>query len=148
MAGKRRRCSAEFKAKVALEALKGDLTVVELAAKHGVHQTRIPPWKRPAVEGMSGGVSGKAEAAAADREAELSKLKATIGEWVVERDFCGRASGCAPSVRARPRADDERVPEARDDRSRSPAVVDRPAVQARGDQPVGASQDRRRARAR
>ena len=93
MAGKRRRYSAEFKAKGALEALKGDLTVAELVAKHGVHQTLIHTWKRQAVEGMSGVFSGKAESAAADREAELSKLHAKIGELVVERDFLRKASG-------------------------------------------------------
>jgi len=53
MAGKRRRYSAEFKAKVALEALKGDLTVAEPVAKHGVHQALIDTWKRQAVEGMA-----------------------------------------------------------------------------------------------
>ncbi len=93
MIGKRRRYSAEFKAKVALEALKGDLTVAELVAKHGLHQTLIHTWKRQAVEGMSTVFSGKAEAATADREAELWKLHAKIGELVVERDFLRRASG-------------------------------------------------------
>ncbi len=93
MAGKRRRYSAEFKAKVALEALKGDLTVAELVSRHGVHQTLIHTWKRQAVEGMAEVFSGKAEAAATDREAELSKLHAKIGELVVERDFLRKASG-------------------------------------------------------
>jgi len=40
MAGKRTRYSPEFKAKVALEALRGELTAAQLAAKHGIHQTR------------------------------------------------------------------------------------------------------------
>ena len=93
MTGKRRRYSAEFKAKVALEALKGDLTVAELVAKHGVHQTLINTWKRQAVEGMSTVFSGRAEAAATDREAELGRLHAKIGELVVERDFLRKASG-------------------------------------------------------
>ncbi len=58
MAGKRRRYSAEFKAKVALDALKGELTVAQLVAKHGVHQTLINAWNRPAMEGMAGISSG------------------------------------------------------------------------------------------
>ena len=37
MTGKRKRCSAEFKARVALEALRGELTATQLAAKHGIH---------------------------------------------------------------------------------------------------------------
>ena len=89
----RRRFTPDFKAKVALEALKGDLTVSELVAKYGVHQTLPHTWKRQAVEGMSGVFSGKAESAAADREAELSKLHAKIGQLVVERDFLAKAFG-------------------------------------------------------
>ena len=44
----------EFKAKVALEAIKGEQTLAELAAKHGIHQTMIAAWKRQAIEGMAG----------------------------------------------------------------------------------------------
>ena len=47
----RKRYSAEFKAKVALEAIRGDLTLAELAAKHGIHHTMIATWKRQAIEG-------------------------------------------------------------------------------------------------
>ena len=95
MAGKRRRYGAEFKARVALEALRGELTIAQLVAKHGVHQTLINTWKRQAMEGMSGVFSNGAEAAAAatDREAELDRLHAKIGQLVVERDFLRKASG-------------------------------------------------------
>ncbi|MGT2572050.1 transposase, partial [Acinetobacter ursingii] len=51
MTGKRKRYSAEFKAKVALEAIRGEMTVAQLAARHGVHQTMINAWKKQAVEG-------------------------------------------------------------------------------------------------
>jgi transposase len=93
MAGKRRRYSAEFKAKVALEAIRGEATISELVSKHGVHQTLINAWKRQAVEGMAGVFAGKAEEAAAERESELEKLHAKIGQLVVERDFLAKASG-------------------------------------------------------
>lgn len=93
MAGKRKNYSAEFKAKVALEALRGEATIAELVAKHGVHQTVINTWKRQALEGMSGIFSGKAEAQAAATEGEIEKLHAKIGQLVVERDFLARASG-------------------------------------------------------
>ena len=46
MTGKRTRYSADFKAKVALEALRGELTTAQLAAKHGIHQTMVGDWKR------------------------------------------------------------------------------------------------------
>ncbi|WP_407920728.1 IS3 family transposase [Frigidibacter oleivorans] len=87
VAGKRKNYGAEFKAKVALEAIRGDLTVAELVAKHGVHQTLISTWKRQALEGMSGIFSGKAEAKSAEKEGEIEKLHAKIGQLVVERGF-------------------------------------------------------------
>lgn len=93
MIGKRKRYSADFKAKVALEALRGEQTVAQLAAKHGVHQTMINAWKKQAVEGMATVFSGKAEAAVAARESEIDHLHAKIGQLVVERDFLRRACG-------------------------------------------------------
>lgn len=93
MAGKRKRYSAEFKAKVALQAIRGEATIAELVSKHGVHQTLINAWKRQAIEGMAGVFSGKAEAAAAERVCELEKLHAKIGQLLVERDFLAKASG-------------------------------------------------------
>ena len=89
----RKRYSAEFKAKVALEAIRGDLTLAELAAKHGIHHTMIAAWKRQAVEGMAGTFSGASDAARSASEAEVEKLHAKIGQLVVERDFLARASG-------------------------------------------------------
>ncbi len=93
MAGKRKNYSAEFKAKVALEAIRGEATVAELVAKHGVHQTVINTWKRQALEGMAGIFSGKAEANAAEKECQIEKLHTKIGQLVVERDFLAKASG-------------------------------------------------------
>jgi transposase len=93
MAKKRKQYSATFKAQVALEAIRGELTVAQLAAKHGIHQTVINGWKRQAVDGLAELFSGKAEAADALREAEVEKLHAKIGQLVVERDFLKRASG-------------------------------------------------------
>ena len=62
MTGRRKRCSAEFKAKVAIEALRGEPTASQLAFKHGVHQTVIGDWKRQAMEGLVSVFSGKADA--------------------------------------------------------------------------------------
>ncbi|MFC7553471.1 IS3 family transposase [Pseudoroseomonas wenyumeiae] len=89
MTGKRTRYSAEFKAKVALEALRGELTTVQLAAKHGIHHTMVGDWKRQAVEGMAGVFSGQtaAQETAKSTEAEVEKLHAKIGQLLVERDF-------------------------------------------------------------
>lgn len=83
----RKRYTAEFKATVALEAIRGDLTLTELSAKHVIHQTMIATWKKQAVEGIATTFSGKAEAVQATSEAELTKLHAKIGQLVIERDF-------------------------------------------------------------
>jgi len=93
MVGKRKRYSAEFKAKVAIEALRGELTTSQLASKHGVHQTMVGDWKRQAVEWLVAVFSGKAEAKEGIREEEVEKLHAKIGQLVVERDFLAKASG-------------------------------------------------------
>ena len=93
VAGKRKRYSAAFKAKVALEAIKGEATAAELVSKLGVHQTLINTWKRQAIKGMAGVFSNKAEVAASEREGELEKLHAKIGQLVVEPDFLAKASG-------------------------------------------------------
>lgn len=89
----RKRYSAEFKAKVSLEAIRGDLTLAELAAKHGIHHTMIAAWKKQAIEGMATTFSGAGEATKAAGEAELDRLHAKIGQLVVERDSLAKASG-------------------------------------------------------
>jgi transposase len=89
----RKRYSVEFKATVALEAIRGDVTLAELAAKHGIHHTMIAAWKRQAIEGMSATFSGVGEAARAAGDAEVDKLHAKIGQLLVERDFLAKASG-------------------------------------------------------
>jgi len=93
MTGKRKRYSAEFKARVALEALRGELTVSQLATKHGVHQTMIGEWKRQALDGLATVFSGKADAREGMREEDVEKLHAKIGQLVVERDFLAKVSG-------------------------------------------------------
>src|SRR5918993_3011304 len=95
MTGKRTRYSADFKAKVALEALRGELTTAQLAAKHGIHQTMVGDWKRQAMEGLTAVFSGKsaAEESAKAAEADVEKLHAKIGQLVVERDFFKAGKG-------------------------------------------------------
>lgn len=71
MMGKRKRYSAEFKAKVAMEALRGELTASQLATKHGVHQTLVGEWKRQAMEGLVSVFAGRAEAKEGIREEDV-----------------------------------------------------------------------------
>lgn len=60
----RRRFTAEFKAQVALEALRGDRTIQEIAAKHQVHPNQVSAWKRQAVDGLGEVFSTGSEQAA------------------------------------------------------------------------------------
>jgi len=89
----RKRHSAEFKARVALEAIKGEQTLAEIGAKHGVHLTLVAAWKKTAIEGMTASFSPKASASGGSSDAELARLHAKIGQLVMERDFLAKASG-------------------------------------------------------
>jgi len=83
---KRRKFSDQFKAKVALEALRGDRTIQKIAAKHRLHPTQINTWKKLAVDGLSGVFSegGKPQSPS---ESEIKDLHAKIGRLAVENDF-------------------------------------------------------------
>ena len=88
----RRRFTAEFKAKVALEAIQGHRTVAELAKRHELHPNLIAQWKRQwAIEKLAKVFDDKAVEPAASRDAEVTKLHAKIGQLVVERDFLAKA---------------------------------------------------------
>jgi putative transposase len=70
----RRRFTAEFKAKVALEAIRGERTISELATKHQLHPNQITQWKRQAIENLAKEFDDKASDAQVGREAEVTKL--------------------------------------------------------------------------
>ncbi len=83
---------ANFKAKVALAALREDAPISELASKYGVHATVIHRWKREALASLEAGVSGKLEKSHTDQKAHIHELHAKIGQLSVERDFLVDAS--------------------------------------------------------
>ena len=87
---KRRRFTADFKAKVALEALRGDKTIQEIATRHKVHPNQVSTWKRQAVEGLGEVFSNGSDHARRDHESEVHDLHAKIGQLTVERDFLAR----------------------------------------------------------
>ena len=83
----RKRYTGEFKARVALEAIRGDLTLAELATKHGIHPTMIATWKRQAIDGMAATFSGASEAAKAAGVTGIEELHGEIGQLVVDREW-------------------------------------------------------------
>ena len=92
MATKRRRFTAQFKAKVAAEALRGDRTIQAIAAKYEVHPNEVRGWKRQAQAGLQEVFAG-APIRQKDHEAITHDLHAKIGELTVERDFLSRGLG-------------------------------------------------------
>ena len=92
----RRRFTGEIKAKVALEALRGDKTIQEIAVRHKVHPNQVSVWKQRAVEGMREVFSKGAERSRGDHEGEIRDLHAKIGELTVERDFWPKGSSGEP----------------------------------------------------
>jgi transposase-like protein len=88
---KRRNHEAGFKARVALEAVKGERTVSELAADYGVHPTMIHQWKKALLEGAADIFErgSKKKAAEVDEET-VRELHAKIGELAVANDFLSR----------------------------------------------------------
>lgn len=89
----RKRYSAAFKAKVALEALSGEQTMAALASKHGLHPNLIANWKQQAAAGLPGLFESKPAAGDKGREAEVKELQAKVGQLVMERDFLAKAFG-------------------------------------------------------
>ncbi len=87
---KRRRFTASFKARVALEALRGDKTIQEIASRHKVHANQVSSWKRQALDGLDTIFSNGADKARVDHEDEVHDLHAKIGQLTVERDFLAR----------------------------------------------------------
>lgn len=97
---KRKRYSAEFKAKVALEAIREELTTAELAKKYGVHPTMISGWKRTAIENMASAFGGGASVEPAISQKDVEKLHAKIGQLVVERAFCPKSPVSSSALEA------------------------------------------------
>ena len=86
----RRRFTADFKARVALAALRGDKTIQEIATRHKVHPNQVSAWKRQAMDGLGAVFSNGPDKARMDHDDEVRDLHAKIGELTVVNDFLAR----------------------------------------------------------
>jgi len=89
MVKKRKVHSPEFKAKVALAALKNEETAAQLASRFSVHPTMISTWKRQLLEGAAD-LFDKGHKARKDAENQTAELYRQIGQLKVENDFLAR----------------------------------------------------------
>ncbi|GHE62507.1 hypothetical protein GCM10019059_22600 [Camelimonas fluminis] len=89
----RRNHTPAFKAKVALAAVRGEKTLVELAQRFDVHLNLITPWRNPLLDGAAGVFDGEAKGAAP--AIDVKTLHAKIGELTLENDFLSGALGKA-----------------------------------------------------
>jgi len=94
---KRKRYSAEFKAKVALEAIREELTTAELAKKYDIHPTMISGWKRTATLNMAAAFGGTSSAEPEISAGEVEKLHGP------DRSACHRAGFFVSSLQSHSR---------------------------------------------
>ena len=97
----RRNHSPAFKARVAMDALRGEKTVVELAKQYDVHPNQVTAWKSELLQRAAEVFGGNpVEGGGADAE-KVRELHAKIGELKVERDFLSHALGRFPGPSGR-----------------------------------------------
>lgn len=89
MRRKRRLHKPEFKAKVALEAIKGELTMAEMVKKYDVQAAQITEWKKQLLANASGAFE-RNDSATSEAEKTIQELHAKIGQLTMENDFLER----------------------------------------------------------
>ena len=93
MKARRRRHDSEFKARVALEALKGIKTIQQIAKDYEVHPVQVSDWKKTMQEGVSKVFErGSADDDTKDFERDREQLKSLIGDLTIKLDFVTKKS--------------------------------------------------------
>ena len=89
----RKRYDARFKAQVALEAIKGERTLAEIASAYEVHSSQITKWKKQALEEMPKVFSGARERSDRQHNELVAELYEQIGRLKVELDWLKKKAG-------------------------------------------------------
>lgn len=92
MGKKAKEYSAEEKAKVALEALKGEMTIAQISSKYGIHATQINRWRKEAQGWVVSGFKSKSKIKDTSQEDLSRQLYEQIGQLTVERDWLKKKS--------------------------------------------------------
>src|SRR3972149_8409455 len=92
MGRKRRTHDSAFKAKVAIEAVKGEKTIAELASEYGMHPNQIGQWRRRLLEGLPSVFAEKRIHEEKDRDELEAELYRQIGQLKVELDWVKKKS--------------------------------------------------------
>ena len=92
MANVRKKYTAQEKSRIALEALKGDLTTSQITAKYGAHSTQISHWKKQAIAGINQSFTGKREQRKQDQSELIDELYKQVGQLKVELDWMKKKS--------------------------------------------------------
>jgi transposase-like protein len=87
MSKERKKYSSAEKAKIALEAIKSELSIAQISSKYAVHSTQINQWKRQLLNSLPEAFSNKQKQIITDHEMELSQLYEQIGRLKTENDF-------------------------------------------------------------
>ncbi len=83
----RKSFSAEFMAKVALEAIKEEKTIAEISSRYEVHRTQITNWRKRAMEGIKEIFNGRREKSSENKEQQIDELYRQIGKLKVENEW-------------------------------------------------------------
>lgn len=87
MTDKRKKYSPAEKAKIALDAIKSELTLAQISTKYGIHSTQVNTWKKQALAYLPDAFSEKGKQETTTYEAQLAELYEQIGRLKVENDF-------------------------------------------------------------
>ena len=92
MSKKAKQYTSQEKARVAMEAIKGDLTMAQISSQYGIHATQINRWKREGIEAMVTGFNNKSKTVDTSQTELIGQLYQQIGQLTAERDWLKKKS--------------------------------------------------------